>query len=367
MRKLLSKSAILTVLVAVILTVTAFAAEPREGYVNANALRLRSEPSTDASTITYLSAGDLVEILNDVGEWYHVTFEGYTGYVFATYVSTYDIVISDVPVPLESVAGKTGVLTASAVNFRSGPSTDDAVLSSLNEGAQVTILSISGDWCKVDNGGQVGYVNADYLAVDGLPLVDPKGVITGSCVNVRNIPSTDGGILTKVYAGETVKLLALEGEWYSVSINGMKGYIRSDYIRIYQPGSSSGLGADIVSKAYEFLGTRYVYGGASPRGFDCSGFTMYIYSLFGYSLPHSATSQWKNSGTYVDRSDLQAGDLVLFCDPSRSNGKACSHVGIYVGNDEFIHASSSSTGYVKVSSLSESYYNNYYVGAKRVA
>ena len=367
MRKLLSKSAVLTILTVAILTVTAFAAEPREGYVNVNALRLRSEPSTSSSTITYLSAGDLVEILGDAGEWYQVTFEGYTGYVFATYVSTYDTVITDAPVPLESVAGKTGVLTASEVNFRSGPSTDDAILSSLNEGAQVTILSISGDWCKVDNGGQEGYVNADYLAVDGLPLVDPKGVITGSCVNVRSIPSTEGGILTKVYAGETVKLLTLEGDWYTVSVDGVKGYIRSDYIRIYQPGSSSGLGSDIASKAHEFLGTRYVYGGASPSGFDCSGFTMYIFSLFGYSLPHSATSQWKNSGTYVDRSDLQAGDLVLFCDPSRSNGKACSHVGIYIGNNEFIHASSSSTGYVKVSSLGETYYNNYYVGAKRVA
>ena len=57
---------------------------------------------------------------------------------------------------------------------------------------------------------------------------------------------------------------------------------------------------------------------------------MYVFSLFGYSLPHSATSQWNSSGTYVERSDLQPGDLVMFCDPSRSKGKACSHVGIYL-------------------------------------
>ena len=67
------------------------------------------------------------------------------------------------------------------------------------------------------------------------------------------------------------------------------------------------------------------------------------------------------------REDLQPGDLVLFCDPSRSNGKACSHVGIYIGDGDFIHASSGSAHAVKISSLSENYYDGYYVGAKRVA
>ena len=94
---------------------------------------------------------------------------------------------------------------------------------------------------------------------------------------------------------------------------------------------------------------------------------MYIFSQFGYSLPHSATSQWNNSGEYVDRSDLQAGDLVLFCDPSRSAGKACSHVGIYISDGNFIHSSSSSSGGVIISSLDSGYYNTYYKGAKRVA
>ena len=95
---------------------------------------------------------------------------------------------------------------------------------------------------------------------------------------------------------------------------------------------------------------------------------MYVLSQHGYSAPHSATSQWNSTGTYVERSDLQPGDLVLFCAPSRSNGKACSHVGIYIGDNEFVHASSGSSGkYVRISSLSEDYYNGYYVGAKRVA
>ena len=110
-----------------------------------------------------------------------------------------------------------------------------------------------------------------------------------------------------------------------------------------------------------------MYGGASSKGFDCSGFTMYIYDQYGYNLPHSATSQWNSStGTTVARADLQPGDLVFFCDPARSNGKACSHVGIYIGDGDFIHASSSRSGGVRINSLSESYYDGYYVGAKRI-
>ena len=367
MRKLLSKSLFLAVLTAALLTVTAFAAEPNIGIVNADALRLRAEPSTNASTITYLSSGETVEVLDQNGEWYMVTYDDYTGYVFAAYITTRTAPSVDIVGMEESVAGKTGVITGNDVNFRSGPSTDDAVLFRLYSGDPVSIVSISGGWCRVDADGQEGYVNSDYVAVDGLPLVNPKGIVTGDCVNVRSIPSTDGGILTKVYAGGTVDLLSMEGDWYAVSIDGTRGYIRSDYIRLYTPGTASGVGAEAAAAAYDYLGVRYSYGGSSPKGFDCSGFTMYIYGLFGYSLPHSATSQWKNTGTYVERDDLQPGDLVLFCDPSRSNGKACSHVGIYVGDGDFIHASSSSTGYVKVSSLSENYYNNYYVGAKRVA
>ena len=367
MRKLLSKSLFLAVLTAMLLTVTAFASEPNDGIVTADALRLRSEPSTDASTITYLSSGDVVEVLNKKGDWYLVTYDGYTGYVYAAYLSTRTSEAAADGFLEESMAGKTGVITGDEVNFREGPSTDDAVLSRLYSGDEVTIVSITGGWCRVDQDGTVGYVNADYISVDGLPLVNPKGVVTGDCVNVRSTPSMDGGILTKVYGGSMVDLLSVDGDWYAVSVDGTRGYIRSDYIRIYTPGTASGVGAEAAAAAYEYLGVRYRYGGASPSGFDCSGFTMYIYGLFGYSLPHSATSQWNNTGTYVERSDLQPGDLVLFCDPSRSNGKACSHVGIYVGDGNFIHASSSSTGYVKVSSLSETYYNNYYVGAKRVA
>ncbi len=363
MKKYLGKMIVLAALTAVMLTVTAFAAE--NGTVNTDALRLRSEPSTTSATIAYLNTGAQVEILEDLGEWLMVSCDGKTGYLYAEYVSSGASVSVTAAAPSESLAGKTGVITGSTVNFRAGPSTDDAILTTLADGSELTIEAIDGEWCQGTWDGQAGYVKADYVSVNGIPLVDPRGIITGDCVNVRSIPSTDGDIVTKVYAGNLVDLISLEDDWYAVDCGGELGYIRSDFLRVYTGAAGSGLGAEIAIAAQQYIGTRYVYGGASSKGFDCSGFTMYMFGLYGYSLPHSATSQWNTSGTYVSRDDLQPGDLVLFCDPSRSNGKACSHVGLYIGSGDFVHASSS--GGVKISSLYEDYYNGYYVGAKRVA
>ena len=146
---------------------------------------------------------------------------------------------------------------------------------------------------------------------------------------------------------------------------GTEGYIRSDYVDLTESSSSNG---DIVDTAMQHLGTRYVYGGASPSGFDCSGFTMYIYGQYDYSLPHTATGQWQSGlGTRVySISELQPGDLVFFNDPSRNAGKACSHVGIYVGNGKHIHSSSSRSGGVIISDLTSGYYNTYFVGGIHV-
>ena len=110
---------------------------------------------------------------------------------------------------------------------------------------------------------------------------------------------------------------------------------------------------------------KYVYAGASSKGFDCSGYTMYVMKHFGYNLPHTATGQM-GYGTSVAKSALQPGDLVFFCDPSRSGGKAASHVGLYIGSNQFIHASSGG-GKVQIDSLSKAYYAKYYVGARRLA
>jgi peptidoglycan DL-endopeptidase CwlO len=113
----------------------------------------------------------------------------------------------------------------------------------------------------------------------------------------------------------------------------------------------------VVGIAMQYLGTPYVWGGASPSGFDCSGFAMYVYAQVGISLPHNAAMQYSSVGVYVPKTDLQPGDLVFF--------DGLGHVGIYIGGGQFVHAPHTGD-VVKISSLYDSWYAATYVGAKRV-
>ena len=122
------------------------------------------------------------------------------------------------------------------------------------------------------------------------------------------------------------------------------------------------LGEKVVEKAKQYIGVPYVYGGSSPKGFDCSGFTSYVYKHFNVSLPHSSASQYTRV-TKVSRDNLQPGDLVFFA--SSAGGSRINHVGIYVGNGNFIHAPRPGKS-VCYDSLYSSYYSSHYVGAGTV-
>ena len=189
-----------------------------------------------------------------------------------------------------------------------------------------------------------------------------QGIISGGTINVRKGPGTEYDRITQVATGKVVTILGTEGGWYHIQFGNTTGYVLGDYLREYVPGAASAVGEQIVQMAMQYMGVRYRSGGSSANGFDCSGFTMYLFGQLGYSLPHTATGQYNNCGTYVVKADLQPGDLVFFSD----SGHAIGHVAIYIGNGEIIHARSS-THCVTTNSLSMSYYVNRYVGAKRIA
>lgn len=117
--------------------------------------------------------------------------------------------------------------------------------------------------------------------------------------------------------------------------------------------------SDVVSYSYKFLGKPYVWGASGPSSFDCSGFTAYVYNAFGVSLAHYTGSQFQ-VGQAVSKENLLPGDLVFF-----NTYGDISHVGIYIGGGQFIHASSGS-GKVTISQLSGSYYTSRYAGARRI-
>ena len=265
------------------------------------------------------------------------------------------------------IATGAGCTTGSSLRLRSAPSTSASVVTTLDKSVAVAILDDSTDgWYKISYNGDTGYVSADYLTVDQDNLFTTYGRINTTGVNVRSGASTDSSVLATIEEDAVVTVNGLVDGWYDVTCEyGTEGYIRSDYVDLTESASSND---GIVATAMQHLGTRYVYGGASPSGFDCSGYTMYVYSQHGYSLPHSATSQWQSGlGTRVySISELQPGDLVFFNDPARNAGKACSHAGIYVGNGQHIHASSSRSGGVIISDLTSGYYNDYFVGGIHV-
>lgn len=265
------------------------------------------------------------------------------------------------------IATGAGCTTGSSLRLRAEPSTSASVVTTLDKSVAVAILDDSVDgWYKIAYNGSTGYVSADYLNVDQDNVFTTYGRVNSDGVNVRSDASTDSSVLATIEEDAIVTVNGLVDGWYDVTCEyGTEGYIRSDFLDLTESSSSN---SDIAATAKQYLGTGYVYGGASSRGFDCSGFTMYVYSQHGYSLPHSATSQWQSGlGARVySISELQPGDLVFFNDPSRNAGKACSHAGIYTGDGQFIHSSSSRSGGVIVSSLTSGYYNTYFVGGIQV-
>lgn len=230
---------------------------------------------------------------------------------------------------------------------------------------------------------------------------ETKTMYTEDYVNIRKEPSTTADIIMTVEENTALKVIGEEGDWYKVDTSEGEAYViksalSSERTQTTSRGSldrkansdkttenssdsnkvasnTSKLGSEIVSYAKKFLGVPYVYGGASSSGFDCSGFTMYVFDHFGISMGHGAQMQSKlgkaveankNSKTSL-LENLEVGDLVFFLDYETMD--EIGHCGIYIGDGDFIHASSGSGYCVKINSLLPGeYYNTRYCSARRV-
>lgn len=262
-----------------------------------------------------------------------------------------------------------GIVTASSLNLRAEPGTYAEILYSLYRGTEVTVNDSSDGWYNVTYGDLTGWVKSDYLEVSDSSTVanavesSVTGTIAGNRVNVRSGPSTTDAVLTSLNWGTSVTIVSRSDGWYNVQLsNGTIGWIYSDYVSTEVASRNfDGAASELIAYARRFLGVGYVYGGSTQYGFDCSGFTKYVFGNFGISLNRIAVDQ-SSQGIWVDKSRLVAGDLVFF---ATSGGTYVNHTGIYIGDGNFIHASSGA-GQVVISNLWGGFYSNTYINARRM-
>ena len=369
------------------------------GYVliSEGVLEMKEEASEDSDTVAELSCAEEVIIIAEYDEWYHVQYGTITGYVKAEY-------ITDMYSKYES-----GYINTDGTNIRDGAGVEGTnVIDRQNSGTLVFVAErIGADWVKVWYGKDydIGYVSVEYITIDG--TVDKDDIVNakknrvadsaesgkvssnGVKLDVRAMPSENAEIIGELNDGEKLSIISKENRWTKIVIGDSVGFINSAYAftdeELAQRAAAleeskkksvktekqvksepqktenvSAGGQAIVNKAAEYIGIRYVYGGASPStGFDCSGLVQYVCKNLGISVNRSSRDQYKN-GVAVARENLQPGDLVFF-----SKGNGISHVVIYAGDGKVIHAPSAGKT-VCYTTLSHICSYSTYVGARRV-
>lgn len=306
---------------------------------------------------------------------------------------------------------------SSEITIKILPSINSIDIAKIEKGEEITILEVINNWCHIETSNFSGWAlikkaeDAIAPSEETTETVEEEeqqeettdtetenetnktGYVNVESVNLRKEKSTESDILDSVTKNTKVTIIGEEDNWYKVKVDNYTGYIAKQYISdkkveevtsrasdtarqimeskeesqeqqetVSSARATSAEGNDVVSFAKQYLGYSYVSGGKSPSsGFDCSGFTSYVYKQFGVSLSGSSTGQ-RNAGTSVSKSDLQPGDLLIF---NNSSNSSVGHVGIYIGDNQFIHAANAKKGVI-TTSLSDSYYSARYVDGRRV-
>ena len=349
-------------------------------------LNIRSKADGDSTKVGSLKASQTVSIVAKTSNgWYKVSVNGTEGYVNGNYIEI-----------INNQAGDK-YTTTDKVNLRSEKSwSSDAVLLTIDKNKTVYVLEKDSNWAKVTYNNQVGYLPVSYIkevgSSSGSTQTPPSTstpsapstpstpstpetvgkigtVSVSTSLNVRSGPSMNHSILTKIYHGDTVAILGESDGWYKVeTTTGVIGWCGASYIKNIREGSLPSYGdtvdekiENIINLAKQQIGKPYKYGAEGPDSFDCSGLTYYVFkNAAGITLPRNSSAQ-ASAGTAVSRSNLKPGDLVFF----NTSGSGISHVGIYLGNNEMVHAPSSGKT-ISIAKITDTYWSNRYVSARRI-
>ncbi len=369
-----SKFVTITAFTTSLLTSTVFAANIGVATTTVN---VRTQASTTSDIATTLNEGDKFSVTGSKDGFYSINKDNTVLYVFQEFA-----VMKEAD----------GMVNSDGVYIRTAPNLDAPVAGMLSIATPVTVVGQVDNWYQLNDGSNFSYIHKDYVtglfvSNVGEATTAPTSTNTATVsaskyykinadggLNLRATASTDGEMIALIPNGFVVSGLETVNGFTKVNYNGTLGYVSADYISETDgysnitTVSSSDVGVQITEWAKQYIGTPYSYGGTNlSKGVDCSGFVLSVFKqnpYYNLTVNRVASDQY-NNGTRVSKSDLQAGDIVVF-DTSGPNNGVITHSGIYIGNGNFIHASSGGAYSVTISNLNEGFYLNAYVGGTRV-
>lgn len=388
--------------------------------VNVETANLRETADESGKILEQLSIGQEIEILEKQSDWYKVKAKGITGYVRADLVSvpneeknsTQTNNVTDTQIATNNQNEENNLIDTQEKNIQIGekykivkdiklkivPVINATDIIEVKQDEEVTVTEIINDWICVETTTTKGWLRKENLKTEEtkqeeqIVQAEEKAseetstktlYINTETANLRKTASTASEVVTTLSLNSAVNVISEENGWSKVKVGDKEGYISSSLLSDKRQETSrsmtkfrektaeesnktentsnvasSGNGSSVVATANQYIGSRYIYGGTAPSGFDCSGFTSYVYKKYGVSLSRTAAGQYSN-GVAVSKGELQPGDLVMF-------GKSgINHVGIYIGGGKMIHAANPSRG-VTTDTINSGYYGTNYVGARRI-
>ncbi|MDM5238737.1 enterotoxin EntFM [Bacillus cereus] len=356
--------------------------------VTADVLNVRSGAGTGHDVISKVKEGQVLQVIGQENGWFKVNVNGQTGYVSGDFVTKG----GNKGTTVQQGTG-TYTVNVSSLNVRTGPSTSHTVLGSVNKGKTVQVVGEVQDWFKINFNGGTGYVSKDFVTKGGSAVsnetqqpttnnntttVQTGGsyVVNTGALKVRTGPATYNAVIGGVTNGTVLNVTGAENGWYKINHNGRTGYVSADFVKFVKGGvnnvvTGGNQGSNQVQKptaptggdtssiagfARSLNGSPYRTAGTTPAGFDCSGFIHYVLNQTGHTGARQTVAGYWSSKTKT--SNPQPGDLVYF---QNTYKKGPSHMGVYLGNGQFISAETDETG-VRISSVSNSYWSKHLLG-----